>query len=799
MIKNYLKIAFRSLQKNRAASFINIGGLAVGMAVAMLIGLWMWNELSYDAQFKNRDRIAQVMDNSFINGETQTWNSSAWPLPIQLRAKFGNYFKHVVLGSFTDNHLISFNNKITTQSGNFYEPGITDMLQVKMLKGKASSLNDPTSIIVSAATAKAIFGDADPVNQLIVIDKNINAKVTGVYQDLPENSSFGNLHFIAPFQMLAISLNVPARFNNPWGASWFQTLVQLNDNADMAQVSLKIKDLKLNDLKSTNNSDARFRSQLFLHPMGKWHLYSDFKGGVNTGGAIQYVWMFGITGVFVLLLACINFMNLSTARSEKRAKEVGIRKAIGSVRSQLIAQFYSESMLIAVIAFIVSIALVQLSLAAFNDLANKKIILPWNSPVFWGAGLAFTLFTGLVAGSYPALYLSSFRPVKVLKGTFKVGRLAAIPRKILVVVQFTVSVILIIGTIVVFRQIQYAKDRPVGYSTANLLNVALQAPDLGRQYNSLKNDLLASGAVSNVAQSELPVTGVYMSNGGFTWRGKDPSVQEQFNCSAVSSDFGKAVNWQIKEGRDFNPAFTSDSSCMIINEASEKFLGFKNPIGETIVWGDAKFKIIGVVKNMVNQSAYDQPTPILFYLPLKWSRMNNISLKINPSMSAHAALDKIKSILKKYDPSTSYTVQFVDQEYAKKFDSEERVGKLASCFAGLAIFISCLGLFGMASFMAEQRIKEIGVRKVLGATVFNLWQLLSKDFVMLVIISLFIASPIAYYFMHNWLQAYQYRTEINGWIFAIAAAGAMTITLLTVSYQGIKAALANPVKSLRSE
>jgi len=358
---------------------------------------------------------------------------------------------------------------------------------------------------------------------------------------------------------------------------------------------------------------------------------------------------------------------------------------------------------------------------------------------------------------------------------------------------------LIIGTIVVFRQIQYAKDRPVGYSTANLLNVALQAPDLGRQYNSLKNDLLASGAVSNVAQSELPVTGVYMSNGGFTWRGKDPSVQEQFNCSAVSSDFGKAVNWQIKEGRDFNPAFTSDSSCMIINEASEKFLGFKNPIGETIVWGDAKFKIIGVVKNMVNQSAYDQPTPILFYLPLKWSRMNNISLKINPSVSAHAALDKIKLILKKYDPSTSYTVQFVDQEYAKKFDSEERVGKLASCFAGLAIFISCLGLFGMASFMAEQRIKEIGVRKVLGATVFNLWQLLSKDFVMLVIISLFIASPIAYYFMHNWLQAYQYRTEINGWIFAIAAAGAMTITLLTVSYQGIKAALANPVKSLRSE
>ncbi|HEY8929210.1 MAG TPA: ABC transporter permease, partial [Mucilaginibacter sp.] len=750
MIKNYLKIAWRSLLKNRASSLINIGGLAVGMAVAMLIGLWLWDELSFDSQYKNRDRIAQVMDNSYINGETQTWGSSAWPLAIELRAKFGNYFKHAIITSYTDKHLVTYNNKIVTQSGNFMEPAITDMLSVKMLKGKASSLNDPASIILSESAAKAIFGNSDPINQLIVIDKKMNAKVTGVYEDLPANSSFGDLNFIAPFQMLAIDLNVPARFNNPWGASWFQTYVQLNDNADMAQVSAKIRDLKLNDLKSTHNSDARFRSQLFLHPMSKWYLYGDFKGGFNTGGRIQYVWMFGIIGVFVLLLACINFMNLSTARSEKRAKEVGIRKAIGSVRGQLIAQFYSESLLIAVVAFFVSVLLVQLSLPEFNYLANKKMSILWDSPLFWAGGIAFTLFTGLVAGSYPALYLSSFRPVKVLKGTFKVGRLAAIPRKILVVVQFTVSVVLIIGTIVIFQQIQYAKNRPVGYTANNLLNVSLQAPDLGRQYESLKNDLLASGAVTGVSKSELPITAVYMSNGGFNWRGKDPAIQEQFNCSAVTADFGKTVNWQIKQGRDFNPAFTSDSSAIIINEASAKFLGFKNPIGETIEWGgNGKFKIIGVVKNMVNQSVYDMPIPMLFYLPLRWSGMNNINIKMNPVAGAHTAMDKIKAILKKYDPSGSYTVEFVDQDYAKKFDNEERVGKLASCFAGLAIFISCLGLFGMASFTAEQRTKEIGVRKVLGATIFNLWQLLSKDFVLLVIISLLIASPVAYYFMHN--------------------------------------------------
>ncbi len=800
MIKNYLKIAWRNLVHNRVSSMINIGGLAVGMAVAMLIGLWIWDEVSFDKGYPNRDRIAKVMDNSYINGETQTWGSSAWPLAPGLRSNFGNYFKHVIITSWTGGHLLTYNNKTVTQSGNYMEPAITDMLSVKMLKGSAKSLNDPASIILSQAAAKAVFGDADPINKSIVIDKTLNAKVTGIYENLPEHSSFGDLAFIAPWQMLAISQNYPGQFNNPWGASWFQTFVQIADNADMAQVSAKIKDLKLKALKSLHNNDARYHSQLFLHPMNKWYLYGDFKNGFNVGGRIQYVWLFGIIGVFVLLLACINFMNLSTARSEKRAREVGIRKAIGSVRSQLIAQFYSESLLIAVMAFFLSLLFVQLAIPGFNYLANKKMEILWGSPVFWLAGLAFSLFTGLIAGSYPALYLSSFRPVKVLKGTFKVGKLAAIPRKVLVVVQFTVSVVLIIGTIVVFQQIQFAKDRPVGYSTNNLLNVNLQTPDLNKQYLSLKNDLLASGAVVNVSESESIITGVYITNGGFKWRGKDPAVQEQFNSMAVTSDFGKTVNWKIIAGRDFNPAFPSDTLAFIVNEAAAKLLGFKNPIGEIIDWGgDANLKVIGVVKDMVNQSVFETPKPSLFYLPRHWTNLANINLKINPLANAHTAMDKIKVLLKKYDPSGSYTIKFMDDDYALKFDDEERIGKLATCFAGLAIFISCLGLFGMATFMAEKRTKEIGVRKVLGATIFNLWQLLSKDFVMLVIISVLIASPIAYYFMHSWLQGYQYHTEINGWIFVIAAIGAMIITLLTVSYQSIKAALANPVKSLKTE
>ena len=799
MIKNYLKIAWRNLLRNKVSSLINIGGLAVGMAVAILIGLWIWDEISFDSGFKNEARIARVMDNSWINNETQTWNSSALPLAPALRNNFGSSFKHVIISSWTVDHILTYGGKQVIKKGNYMEPAVTDMLSVTMLKGSAASLNDPTSVILSQSTAKAVFGDADPLNKLIVIDKQQNAKVTGVYQDLPENSSFGDLTFIAPWQMLAISQKYATRFNNPWGASWFQTFVQIADNADMKQVSAKIKNIKLDALTSLHNRDARYRSALFLHPMNKWYLYDEFKNGLNTGGRIQYVWLFGIIGMFVLLLACINFMNLSTARSEKRAKEVGIRKAIGSVRSQLIMQFYSESLLIAVLAFFLSLIFVLLCLPEFNQLADKKIAILWGSPVFWAMGIAFSLFTGLIAGSYPALYLSSFRPVRVLKGTFKVGRSAAIPRKVLVVLQFAVSVILIIGTIVVYQQIEFAKDRPVGYSRNNLLNVALQTDELNKQYLALKNDLLTSGAAVNVAESETPITQVYISNGGFNWPGKDPAIQEQFMSMAVTSDFGKTVGWQIKEGRDFNPAYMSDSSCFIINKAAVRFMGLKHPVGETMEWiGNGKFKIIGVVKDMVNQSAYDSFQPSFFYLP-RFQQLSNINIKINPLISAHQAIVKITSIFKQYDPSASFDIQFIDQDYAKKFDNEERIGKLATCFAGLAIFISCLGLFGMASFMAEQRIKEIGIRKVLGATIFNLWQLLSKDFVMLVLISLLIASPVSYIFMHNWLQSYTYRTDINWWIFAVAAFGALAITLLTVSYQSIKAALANPVKSLRSE
>lgn len=536
---------------------------------------------------------------------------------------------------------------------------------------------------------------------------------------------------------------------------------------------------------------------IFLLPMSRWHLYAEFKNGVNVGGAIQYVWLFGLIGLFVLMLACINFMNLSTARSERRAKEVGIRKAIGSLRSQLVKQFFMESTMVAVFAFVCSILLAQLLLPYFNAVAGKQMHLLWGNVLFWLAGAGITVFTGLIAGLYPAFYLSSFQPAKVLKGTFKVGRLAAMPRQILVIVQFTISVVLIIGTMVVFRQVQFTKNRPVGYSRDGLLNVSVITDDIHKNFAAISQELKNTGAISAMAESSGEITSVNEVDNGFSWSGKDASVQGNFAVVYASHNYGKTIGWQVSAGRDFSENFLTDSTGIILNETAARFMGLKHPIGQTVNWDGKNFHIIGVIKDMVMQSPYSPVFRSVFVSDPNAQPIINI--KINPRTSTHQALATIGEVFKKYNPAQPFNYQFTDEQYARKFGDEERVGKLASGFAGLAILISCLGLFGMASFMAEQRIKEIGVRKVLGASVLNLWGLLSKDFVKLIVISLLIAIPVSYYFMQGWLQNYQYRSTITWWIFAATALGAILITLLTVSYQSIRAALANPVKSLRAE
>ena len=791
MFKNYLKIGLRNMARQKVYSFINIGGLAVGMTVAMLIGLWVWDELSFNKYHDNYERIAAVLQNQTYEGEIGTSSSQSMQLGPELRSSYGSYFKHVVMSSFTQSPILSFEEKALTKTGYFMEAEAPELLSLNMLKGTRSGLKELNSILLSESTAYALFGDIDPMGEVLKIDNQFDVKVTGVYEDLPDNSSFNDLRFIAPLDLLVKSGNR----NLGWVNNWLEVYVQLAENVDMGTASMVIKDAKL---KNVGQDLAKFKPELFLHPLSKWRLYSGFENGVNTGGYIEFVWLFGIIGVFVILLACINFMNLSTARSEKRAKEVGIRKVVGSARSQLITQFFSESFLMVCLAFLLSMLFVQLALPWFNEVANKQISMVWTNYGLWVFGLGMILITALISGSYPAFYLSAFRPVKVLKGTFRVGRYASMPRKALVIVQFTVSVTLIIGTIIVYQQIQFAKNRPLGYDRNGLLTIPMKTEEVKKHYDVFRNDLLATGTISEVSRSECAVTDMWWSDYGLEWRGKDPGMQDNIYRGAVDYEFGKTVGWKIKQGRDFSRDFSSDSAAMILNEAAVAYMGLEDPIGETVKRYGRDYTIIGVVEDMVSQSLYS-PVKQTYYVIDPFNRSEFINVKISAQASAGKALEEIEVAFKKHHPATPFEYKFADEQFADKFAFEARIGKLAGIFAVLAVLISCLGLFGLAAFVAEQRTKEIGIRKVLGASVSQLWQLLSKDFVILVMFSCLIAIPIAYYFMHTWLQHYDYRTEISWWVLAAAGMGALLITLLTVSFQTIKAALTNPVDSLRNE
>jgi putative ABC transport system permease protein len=792
MFRSYIKIAWRSLGKSKGYSFINVAGLSIGMTVTILIGLWIYDEVSFNKNFKNYDRIAQVVQNVTNNGEVQTWTNVPYPLADELRKNYGSDFKHIAMAYYIGEHLLALGDKKLKKEGGYFEKDAPALFSLKMIRGN-SNLDDPSSLLLSESAAKACFGNSDPINKLVKIDNQMNVKVTGIYKDFPSNSVFADLAFMATWEMVYNNTDWIKTMEDPWRPNAFTLFVQLNDNAGFAAVSAKIKDAKL---KKVNEQLAKKKPALFLHPMSNWHLRSEFDNGTNVGGAIKYVWMFGIIGVFVLLLACINFMNLSTARSEKRAKEVGIRKAVGSLRKQLIVQFFSESFLTVVFSFALSVLFVQLLLSFFNRVADKQMTIPWSNPYFWIMSLVFIFLTALVAGSYPALYLSSFRPVSVLKGTFKAGRFAALPRKALVVVQFTVSVILIIGTIIVYRQIQFAKSRPVGYTRQGLVNLPL-TPEIHKHFDAIKTELTGSGAIASIAEAGSPTTSTWSSSSGFSWKGKDPNLSIDFSNVGVSYDYGKTIGWQIREGRDFSRDFATDTSSVILNEAAVNFMQLKNPVGETITWWGSPMTVVGVIDNMVMNSPYDEPRPTIFNLSMD---EQSITLaKINPSSNAKDALAKIEAVYKKFEKDQLFDFRFVDDEYAKKFQDEERIGKLAGFFAILAIAISCLGLFGLASFVAAQRTKEIGVRKVLGASVLGVWNLLSKDFIILVFISFLIAAPVAWYMMNNWLQGYSYRVALSWEIFLLAGLLAAAIALVTVSFQAIKAAIANPVKSLRTE
>ncbi|WP_128548265.1 ABC transporter permease [Larkinella soli] len=788
MLRNYVKIAWRNLIRQKTYSIINITGLASGMAVALLIGLWIWDELSFNGFHQHSGRIAQVMENQTLEQGVQTFAALPMPVSRELRTRYPDDFKSVAAAVWTD-QIVAFQDRKFTRSGGFVESDFPEMMTFDMIQGSRLGLKDPTSVLISETTAKALFGTGDPLHKALKIGNRYLVQVAGVYRDLPHNSTFKNAAFLAPIGLLFEA----GQGLDDWRSSSFEIYTLLSPRSQAADVSRKIRNVLHQHIQD------KTRSSLFLYPMPEWHLYNEFKNGTNSGGRIQFVWLFGMIGAFVLLLACINFMNLSTARSEKRAKEVGIRKALGSVRSQLAGQFLSESFLVVTAAFGFCTGLVWLMLPLFNEIADKRLVMPWSNPVFWLLCLGFMAVTGFVAGSYPAFYLSSFQAIRVLKGTFRSGRLATVPRKVLVVVQFSVSVTLIIGTIVVFRQIQFARNRPVGYSRDGLINITMNTPEIQGRYEELRQELLASGVVADMAESSSPITSIWSSANNLEWRGKDPNRPASFGTISVTPDFGKVVGWKIKEGRDFSRQYAGDSLAFLLNEAAVKLTGLKKPVGETIRWHDKSWKLIGVVKDMVMRSPFEPVVPTVFMINTKERGLNVIHIRLHPKAGVHTALRSLEAIFKKRNPASPFEYTFADQEYALKFAAEERIGTLASGFAMLAIFISCLGLFGLSSFVAEQRTREIGIRKVFGASVLNVWRLLSKDFVVLVLIAFFLAVPIAYYFLGNWLRQYEYRTDLSWWVFAVTGVGALLLTLLTVSIQAVRAALINPVNSLRSE
>jgi putative ABC transport system permease protein len=786
MGKNFLKIAFRNLWRSKGFSFINILGLTVGMASSILILLWIQNEMSFDQFHQNKDRLYEAWDREIFDADLSSWNTTPKILGPTLKQDYPE-IENTTRVNWGNNFLFSLGDKRITAAGTCVDPAFLTMFSFPLVRGDArSALEDAYSITVTETFAKRLFGKDDPIGKVVKLDNRDNFIVKAVMKDLPNNTKF-------KFDYLLSWTYMDKRgwSDSNWDNNSTQTFVLLRPGASIESVNAKIKNIIIKHL------DGKEKIEIFLHPASKWHLYTDFKKGKLVGGQIETVRMFGIIAGFILLIACINFMNLSTARSEKRAKEVGVRKVVGANKGSLMGLFLGESILISFLAGLFALATVQLCLPAFNSLTEKHLFVQYESIYFWMASLSFVLFTGILAGSYPAFYLSSFQPVKVLKGTFKAAYAAINPRKILVILQFSFAIILIICTIIVERQIEYAQDRQAGYVKNNLIYHFITG-DIDKNYKLIKNELLTSGTALGVCKTSAPLTEGWSNTWGMEWDGKDPNDKTIFNRFCADEDIVKTAGLSLLSGRDLNlREYPTDSLGCLLNESAVKHMKLKNPLGQLVKTDDFSWHVVGVIKDFVLQSPYDPLVPMMIEGSKGW--FNIIHIKLNGDRSTAQNLMVAEKIFKRFNPEYPFEYKFIDQEYALKFADTQRTATLIGLFAGLTIFISCLGLFGLATYMAQNRIKEIGVRKVLGASVLNITSLLSKEFLRLVFISIVIASPIAFIAMQKWLLGYQYRISIQYWVFLFAGFLSIIISLLTVSFQSIKAALANPVRSLRAE
>jgi len=785
MFKNYFKTAFRNLWKNKTYSFLNVFGLAVGIACAALIFLWVENEVSYDHNNFKRNQLYQILENQPFEGKTYTFSATPGLMAEGMKKEFPGV-KNSCRLSWDQYTLFNLGEKSIYERGNYADSSIFSMFTIPFVQGKKETVFQQLhSLAISEKMAKKFFGDQkDILGKTLKVDNKEEYVISAVFKDLPQNSSI-KFDWLSPFKIYYDN----NEWLNDWNTNGTQTFIELEEKADRGLINKKLD----NYLKT---KDTAVMAQPFLFSMNDWRLHSKFEEGKQVGGRIQSIRTFSIIAWFILLIACINFMNLATARSEKRAREVGVRKVLGAGKKILIAQFIGEAMIMAFLSLIIAVAIIYFVLPAFNTLVEKQLVIGLSDPLHLSALILIGLICGLVAGSYPALYLSSFNPLWVFKGLKLKGSGAAYIRKGLVVMQFTTSIILIIGTIIVYNQIQYIKNRDLGYNKDNVIQTGLRG-DMQKNFTVIKNQLLSSGYVANVAMSNLNQLYMGSSTGSFEWEGKDPSKKVLVTQDFVSPEYIKTMGIKMTKGRDFYPDAKKDSLNVIINEAFSKIIGKGDVVGTLLRQDTIKYTIVGVVKDFVFDDMYGKCDPLIFRSYPEYFGYMYIRLK--EKANVEKAVDKIETVVKSNNPGYPFNYIFVDDEFDRLFKNETLIGKLSRIFALLAIVITCLGLFGLAAYTAERRTKEIGVRKVLGASVTGIAGLLSKDFLKLVILSSLISFPVAWYFMSKWLQDFAYRIQISWWVFIVAAVSAIFIALFTISFQAIKAALANPVKSLRTE
>lgn len=784
MIKNYIKIAWRNLLRNKVHAIINLAGLSVGLACSLLIMLWVQSERSVDGFHKNGKQLYQVYERTTNDGKVEASYLTQGLLATELKKQI----PEVQYASGLEQNFprtFEANKKVLKMDGTYAGVDFFKMFTYRLIKGEPhTALNIPEGVAVSRKMAELFFGSPEKaMGKTIRYENKDNLIITAVFENVPANSS-QQFDFLRSWRSFVAE--------NAWVSTWDSTspatFVQLRADADVVKVGNKIKSI-LQPYKSQAST------QLFLQPYTDRYLHSTFKNGQIDGGRIEYVRLYSIVAVFILLIACINFMNLATARSVKRAKEVGVRKVIGAVRSALMGQFICEALLLTFISMLFAFISVLAVLPAFNNLVSRQLFIPVQQPMFWGALLVLLILTGFVAGSYPAFFLSSLNPIRVLKGSLTFTSGAKFFRKGLVVFQFTLAIILIVGTIMIYRQMQYIHTKNIGYNRDNLLYIPLEG-DMVKKYSLFKDEAGKIPGIQFISKMKESPTVITHSKGDIGWEGKDQTANLSIADATVGHDFVKTLQLQLKEGRDFSTAY-ADSASFLVNEAAVKKMGYKNPLGKPIWWGDKKGQIVGVLKDFHFSSMHQaiEPMVIRFADDQRWG---NIIIRIEEGKT-NGVIAGLEKLCKQLNPNFSFSYQFSDQEYTKLYNSEQLAGNLANYFAFLAIFISCMGLLGLAMFVSEQRFKEIGIRKVLGANVSSLFALLSSEFLWLIVIALVIATLIAWYAINSWLQGFAYRTPLQWWIFALSGGLIIFIAMATVSIQVIKAALTNPVKSLRSE